>query len=68
MNAEIIRTQRQYLGLYESQEIYLLGKSRQFLDNLLHQAEELQFAEDCSVRIAAEINRVACLKLLGRLD
>lgn len=64
MNAEIEITQRQFMGLYEDKRNYLAGKPRRFLEDLLHEAEELRFHEELSVRAAAEINRAACIMIL----
>ena len=67
MNAEIAITQRAFLKLYEDKRAYLATKPKQFLNDLLHEAEELRAGADYSLRASAEINRAACLSLLGRL-
>ena len=64
MNAEITITKRAFLELYEAKRAYLAGKPRQFLNDLLHEAEELCHATDYSTRAGAEICRAACTSLL----
>lgn len=59
MHAEIQRTQRQFLELYQQQRDYLRAKPAGFLQDLQHEAEELAHHETFSVRAAAEINRAA---------
>ena len=64
MNAEISRTQRRFIELYQEQRSYLASKPHQFVADLQHEAEELRNNEDFSVRAAAEINRAACVVIL----
>ena len=64
MNAEISRTQRQVLELFESQRAYLAGKPRQFLEDLLHESEDLMHSTSFLTRTAADINRTAATLVL----
>jgi len=67
VNGEIVHVRAEFLKTYEAQAARLKEKSRRELEDLLHEAEELLHADDFSVRVAAEVNRAACLVLLGRL-
>ena len=60
MNAEISQVQRQIIGLYSKQLMYLRGKPRQFLNDLQHEARELMKvpkADEFSLHVAA------CIKM-----
>jgi hypothetical protein len=67
LNVELSITQTAFLRLYHDKVAYLIGKPRRVLEDLLHEAEENIHAETFSLRASAEINRAACLKVLGRL-
>ena len=67
MNAEISQVQRQIIGLYSKQLMYLRGKPRQFLNDLQHEARELMKvpkADEFSLHVAACINDACCAILL----
>lgn len=64
MNAEIEITRQAFWKLYFDKRHYLASKPRRFVEDLLHEAEELKHHEDYSVRAAAEINRAACMMIL----
>ena len=66
MNAEIIQARKRFLDLYELQCSYLAGKPQRFVEDLLHEAEELRHDPSFSIVASAEINRAACLKTLGK--
>ena len=65
MNAEITILQRRVLDLYEQQRTHLAGKPRQFVEDLLHDAEHAYRDSDCfSARTAAQINIAAASMVL----
>jgi hypothetical protein len=64
MNAEIEITQQRFINLYREQLAYLRNKPKQFLEDLLHEAESDRHCETFSVRVASEINYAACLIIL----
>jgi hypothetical protein len=64
MNAEIARTQRQVLDLYEKQRAYLAGKPRQLVEDLMHEADDLRHSPTFSLRTSGEINHAACSMVL----
>lgn len=64
MNAEIARTQRLFLGLYQDQRAYLVAKPDALLTDLLHESQECRRDQKFSVRAAAEINCAACSSIL----
>lgn len=64
MNAEITIVQTRFVKLYEEQRAYLKGKPRQFIEDLLHESEDLRHNESFSIRASAEINRAACTMIL----
>ena len=66
MNDQIQHLQAQLMALYESQVTLLVGLRRRDIEDLLHQAEELQHSTTFTLRTAAEINRAACLRVLGK--
>lgn len=68
INAEITIVQGRFMRLYSSQRDYLKAKPAQFIEDLLHESEELVNHEDLSLRAAAEINRAACLSVQGKLQ
>lgn len=68
MHSEIVITQARVFELYKQQHAYLAGKPKAVLEELHHRADELRNAEDFTVRTAAEINRTACVFLLGLDD
>lgn len=68
MNAEIAITQRAFMNLYEEKRAYLATKPMRFVEDLLHETEDLRRSNILSIRAAAEINHAACLKVLGRLE
>ena len=60
--AQFAITQRQVLELFEQKRAYLAGKPRQFVEDLLHEAQDLaRTADTFSVRTAAEINHAAAV-------
>ncbi len=61
---EISITQRRLLGLFQETRGYLASKPTQFLDELLHRAEDERFSPVFTLRTAAEINRAACVLIL----
>lgn len=61
---EIAILQRKVMGTFETQRLYLANKPTQFLQDLLHRADDERFNEAFSVRTAAEINRAACVLIL----
>lgn len=66
LHPEITIMQRRLLELFFEQEAYLAGKPPQFLEELLHRCEEQNNAADFSVRVSAEMNRTACVRLLEK--
>lgn len=65
MNAEITRTQRQIIELYEKQRAYLAGKPVQMVTDLLHEAEHIsKTSQTFSERMAAEINAASAYMAL----
>lgn len=65
MHAEIEITRGRIWELYKQQHAYLTGKPVGVIEELLHRSEELVNSPDFTVRTAAEINRTACVFLLG---
>ena len=60
MNAEITRTQRQIIELYEKQHAYLAGKPVQMVTDLMHEAEHVgRSSPTFSERMAGQINAAA---------
>ena len=68
MNAEIVQVRKMFMNLYEAQRDYLAKQPPRVVEDLLHEAEDLRHDPSFSVVASAEINRAACLHVLGRLS
>lgn len=64
MNAELPIVQTRFLNLYHQQLVYLRGKPRQFVADLLHESKDLRNHELFSIRASAEINYAACSAIM----
>lgn len=64
LHPELAIMQRRLLELYYEHEAYLKTKPRQFIEELLHRSDEQRNATDFSVRVSAEFNRTACVRIL----
>lgn len=63
MNPELQRIRRLFLELYEQQHSYLSDKPDHVLSDLQHECEALRFAEEFSLRAAAQINLAAVVMI-----
>ena len=64
MNKDIVITQKKIFGLLEEQRASLKDKPRQYVEDLLHESEDLLHSPTFSIRTAAEINRTAATLVL----
>ena len=67
MNAIIACTQIEIMAMYQERVTLLVGKPRHEIETILAAAEQLLTADKFSHQVAAQINRAACLRVLGKL-